>query len=54
MADSDYLFATQKGGTPISRVNAWSIVNENAETCWVLGPIGYENIANTCGITSIN
>ncbi|WP_332698917.1 hypothetical protein [Halalkalibacter lacteus] len=30
MADSDYLFLSRKGQKPISRVQAWKIINDAA------------------------
>ncbi|ERI10181.1 site-specific integrase [Aneurinibacillus aneurinilyticus] len=49
MADSEYLFPSQKGGKPISRVHAWQIINHAARACGVEGPIGTHTLRKTFG-----
>ncbi|MCY9670869.1 site-specific integrase [Paenibacillus alginolyticus] len=48
-ADSDYLFWSRKGNKPISRVQAWQIINDAARACNVEGPIGTHTLRKTFG-----
>jgi len=49
MADSDYLFPSQKGNKPISRIHAWQIINTAAKACGVEGAIGTHTLRKTFG-----
>jgi integrase len=49
MADSEYLFPSQKGNKPISRVQAWQIIHNAAKECGVEGPIGTHTLRKTFG-----
>jgi len=49
MADSDYLFPSQKGNKPISRVQAWQIINTASKACGVEGSIGTHTLRKTFG-----
>jgi site-specific recombinase XerD len=40
MADSDYLFPSQKENKPIIRIKAWQIINTAARACGGQGAIG--------------
>jgi integrase len=49
MQYTDYLFRSQKGNHPISRVQAWHIINEAAKACGVEGSIGTHTLRKTFG-----
>jgi integrase len=49
MADSEYLFPSQKGNKPISRVQAWQIIHNAAKACGVEGAIGTHTLRKTFG-----
>jgi integrase len=49
MADSEYLFPSQKGNKPISRIQAWQIIHTAAKECGVEGPIGTHTLRKTFG-----
>lgn len=49
MADSEYLFLSQKGDKPISRVQAWQIIHNAAKACGVEGAIGTHTLRKTFG-----
>jgi integrase len=44
-----YLFPSRKGGGPISRVQAYRILNEAAERCGLSEPIGTHTLRKTFG-----
>jgi integrase len=48
-AQSDYLFPSRKGNRPISRVQAWSILNQAAREVGVMDPIGTHTLRKTFG-----
>lgn len=47
--DSDFLFPSRKGNHPISRNQAWQIINNAARECSVEGPIGTHTLRKTFG-----
>ncbi|RBW67280.1 tyrosine-type recombinase/integrase, partial [Bacillus taeanensis] len=49
MAPSDFLFPSRQGDKPISRVQAWNIINEAAREAGVPGPIGTHTLRKTFG-----
>lgn len=49
MADSEYLFPSQKGNKPISRIQAWQIIHNVAKECGVEGAIGTHTLRKTFG-----
>lgn len=49
MADSEYLFPSQKGNKPISRIHAWQIIHDAAKACGVEGSIGTHTLRKTFG-----
>lgn len=49
MADLDYLFLSQKGDKPISRIQAWQIINNAARGCGIEGSIGTHTLRKTFG-----
>ncbi|OUN01122.1 MAG: integrase [Paenibacillaceae bacterium ZCTH02-B3] len=49
MADSDYLFPSKRGNKPISRMQAWHIINNAAQACGIDGPIGTHTLRKTFG-----
>lgn len=49
MREKDYLFPSQKGNKPISRVHAWQIIHNAAAACGVRGPIGTHTLRKTFG-----
>ncbi|UOF92395.1 site-specific integrase [Fodinisporobacter ferrooxydans] len=49
MADSDYLFLSQKGEKPITRIQAWQIIHNAAKACGVEGAIGTHTLRKTFG-----
>ncbi len=49
MADSDYLFPSRKGQQPISRVQAWKIVNDAAREVGINDAIGTHTLRKTFG-----
>lgn len=49
MADSDYLFPSRKGQQPISRVQAWKIVNDAAREVGINDSIGTHTLRKTFG-----
>jgi integrase len=49
MANSEYLFPSQKGNKPISRVQAWQIIHNAAKECGVEEPIGTHTLRKTFG-----
>jgi integrase len=49
MADSDYLFPSRQGSGPISRMQAWQILNDAARACQIEGPIGTHTLRKTFG-----
>lgn len=49
MAPSDFLFTSRQGDKPISRVQAWNIINEVANAVGVKGPIGTHTLRKTFG-----
>ncbi len=48
-SQEDYLFKSQKGNQPISRVQAWNIINSAAKACNVEGAIGTHTLRKTFG-----
>lgn len=49
MADSDYLFPSRKGQQPISRVQAWKIINDAARRAGINEAIGTHTLRKTFG-----
>lgn len=49
MSDADFLFPSRKGNQPISRVQAWQIINNAAKACGVDGAIGTHTLRKTFG-----
>ncbi|MBU8906881.1 site-specific integrase [Desertibacillus haloalkaliphilus] len=49
MADSDYLFPSRKGDRPITRVQAWHIINKAAKAANIEGAIGTHTLRKTFG-----
>lgn len=49
MADSDYLFPSRKGNKPISRVQAWKIINDAAREVGITDAIGTHTLRKTFG-----
>ncbi|MBH0158661.1 site-specific integrase [Fictibacillus sp. 5RED26] len=49
MADSDYLFPSRKGQGPISRVQAWKIINDAAREVGIKDAIGTHTLRKTFG-----
>lgn len=48
-AASEYLFLSRKGNQPISRVQAWSILNQAAKEAGIMDPIGTHTLRKTFG-----
>jgi len=49
MPDSDYLFPSRKGRQPISRVQAWKIINDAAREVGINDAIGTHTLRKTFG-----
>ncbi len=49
MKNDEFLFPSQKGNKPISRVQAWQIINTAAKACGVQGDIGTHTLRKTFG-----
>ncbi len=47
--DNEYLFPSQKGNKPITRVQAWHIIHYAAKTCGIKGNIGTHTLRKTFG-----
>ncbi len=51
---NDYLFKSRKGNGPISRVQAWRILSEAAETVGIIESIGTHTLRKTFGYWAFN
>jgi integrase len=49
LADSDYLFPSRKGNKPISRIQAWKLINDAAKEIGIEGSIGTHTLRKTFG-----
>jgi integrase len=49
LADSDHLFPSRKGNKPISRIQAWKLMNDAARVVGIEGPIGTHTLRKTFG-----
>lgn len=49
LGDSDYLFPSRNGDKPISRVQAWNIINAAARDAGILDSIGTHSMRKTFG-----
>lgn len=47
--DNEFLFLSRNGNKPISRVQAWQIINNAAKSCGVEGAIGTHTLRKTFG-----
>ncbi|WP_096436509.1 site-specific integrase [Alteribacter populi] len=52
--DSDYLFRSRKGARPISRVQAYRVINEAARRAGISGEIGCHSLRKTFGYFAYN
>jgi integrase len=49
LADSDHLFPSRKGNNPISRIQAWKLINDAAREVGIEGSIGTHTLRKTFG-----